>query len=925
MPAAGLGRAGGRSQRRGSMAKTAPKKPVAEAQMRLHDLAKELGVSNKELLKLAQVLGMPIKSHSSTVTRGQADRLRAKVKILKQAAVREEEEAPAAERLEPEADASGAGSSAVGEAEAAANESPAAPAAQAAGISELPEVSEYAPPPPPPSREEAAAAVEMAEPEAAAAEADRPAPPPAQELQPKTAPAEEAEPVEAAEAARDAGGQAAAEPPAVAAAAADVVRKEESPRYGVVIPADVAERLHGPTIPRRRGSAAAVSKAPVDAFEPVVTYPKLREELREAEDEERPGRRKRGRRAIKERDREVPTRAGERPKKVRRVQTAQPVTVRREGPIEVESPVTIRSLSQAIGIKGSEILKKLLEGGRVANINDILSDEDAQLIALEFKQEITIRKPKDMEEDLLKEASEAAGKESAEERVPRAPIVTIMGHVDHGKTSLLDYIRNARVAAGESGGITQHIGAYRFEKGDIKLVFIDTPGHEAFTEMRARGAHVTDLIVLVVAADDGVMPQTEEAVNHAMAAKVPIVVAINKMDKPGADPQRVMRQLSEKGIHPEEWGGQVGMIPCSAVTGQGVDALLERLRLEAEMLDLRANPNKKAVGTVLEANLSEGRGVATTVLVQDGTLRRGDIVLCGAAYGRIRQIYDDQGRLLDSAGPSMPVVITGLSEVPDAGDKLIAMDDIDRAREIAERRGMLARQANMAQKRLVTLETLHEMLSKGDVAALRLVLKVDVRGSLAPIEKAVSELATDEVRVEILHSGVGNINESDVLLAEASQAVVLGFNVSPDPNAKAIAEMKGVDIRTYDVIYALVEDVKAGLEGLLKPELREVTQGHAEVRKIFNLKKSGTIAGCFVADGLVARGSQARLLRDGKVAWSGKIASLRREKDDVREVKQGFECGIRLEGFDAVRPGDVIEAFVVEKIARSLDGTAKKK
>ncbi|MCX7804761.1 MAG: translation initiation factor IF-2, partial [Planctomycetota bacterium] len=809
---------------------------------------------------------------------------------------------------------------------------PAAPASPAGGRTELPDVSEYAPPAPP-ARGAAAATAEAAGPAVAvrpeaeeAAREDRAG----VRHEPEAETAEKPAPATEAAAGRTGSVQAAAGPEPGAAATAETGKKEEQSRYGVVIPADVAEKLHGPTPPKRRGHAAAVSRAPVDAFEPVVTYPKLREELRGEEEEEegRPGRRRKGRRPLRERDREVPARAGERPKKARRAQPAQPaqpVVVKREGPIEVESPVTIRSLSQAIGIRGSEILKKLLEGGRVANINDILSDEDAQLIALEFKQEITIRKPKDIEEELLREAGEAARKESPEERVPRAPIVTVMGHVDHGKTSLLDYIRNARVAAGESGGITQHIGAYLYEKGNIRLVFIDTPGHEAFTEMRSRGAQVTDLIVLVVAADDGVMPQTGEAINHAMAAKVPIVVAVNKIDKPGADPQKVMRQLSEKGIHPEEWGGQVGVIPCSAITGQGVDALLERLRLEAEILDLRANPNKKAVGTVLEANLSEGRGVATTVLVQDGTLRRGDIVLCGSAYGRVRQIYDDQGRLLDSAGPSMPVAITGLSEVPDAGDKLIVMEDMDRAREIAERRKMIARQASMAQKRLVTLETLHEMLSKGDVAALRLVLKVDVRGSLAPIEKAVKELATDEVRVEILHSGVGNINESDVLLAEASQAIVLGFNVSPDPNARAIAEMKGVDIRTYDVIYALVEDVKAGLEGLLKPELREVVQGRAEVRKIFSLKKAGTVAGCFVADGLVSRGGQARLLRGGKTIWTGRIASLRREKDDVREVKQGFECGIRLEGFDDVQPGDIIEAFVVEKLARSLDGTVRKK
>ncbi|NQT52215.1 translation initiation factor IF-2, partial [bacterium] len=470
----------------------------------------------------------------------------------------------------------------------------------------------------------------------------------------------------------------------------------------------------------------------------------------------------------------------------------------------------------------------------------------------------------------------------------------------------------------ESGGITQHIGAYVVEHDGREVVFLDTPGHEAFTAMRARGAQVTDIAVLIVAADDGVMPQTQEAINHARAAGVAIVVAINKCDLPGAQPQRVMQQFATLDLLPATWGGSIEFAEVSAITKQGIDDLVETLALQAEVLELRANPDKPASGHVLEAHLDSGRGAVATILVRDGTLHRGDMVLCGEAYGRARILHDDRGRPIGKAGPSMPVEIAGLSSVPAAGDPFVVLATLDQAREIGESRARRAREASVAERRQVTLENLFDTLDQTETKILRIILKADVQGSLEVIRKTLGDLATDEVAVEILHDGVGGINESDILLAEASQAIVIGFHVVPDPSARPLAEERKVDVRLYSVIYRLVDEVKAALESKLEPERRESVLGHAEVRQTFRVSRAGNVAGCYVTDGRIGRSDRLRLIRDSVVVYEGSVGSLRRIKDDVREVARNLECGIRIEGYDDVKQGDIIEAYEITEIKRTL-------
>ncbi|MBC7104804.1 MAG: translation initiation factor IF-2, partial [Firmicutes bacterium] len=502
---------------------------------------------------------------------------------------------------------------------------------------------------------------------------------------------------------------------------------------------------------------------------------------------------------------------------------------------------------------------------------------------------------------------------------PRPAVVTVMGHVDHGKTSLLDAIRQTNVTATEAGGITQHIGAYQVEHAGRKITFIDTPGHEAFAAMRARGAKVTDVAVLVVAADDGVMPQTVEAINHCRAANVPIVVAINKIDKPDANPERVKQQLTEYGLVPEEWGGDTICVPVSAVRGDGLPELLEMILLVAEMLDLKANPQRPARGTVIEAQLDKGRGPVATVLVQTGTLEVGNVVVAGAAYGRVRAMMDHQGRRLKKAGPSVPVEVLGLSEVPQAGDAFYVVEDERFARQVAARRQLKRREEEL--KATAGRTTLDEFLKQGatgQVKELPIIIKGDVHGTVEALRAALERLGTDEVRVNVIHSGVGAITETDIMLASASRAIILGFNVRPDVNARRAAEAERVDIRLYRVIYDVVNDVKAALSGLLEPEYREAFLGRAEVRKIFKVSKVGTIAGCYVHEGKVTRDAKVRLVRDGVVVYEGQIDSLKRFKDDVREVPQGFECGLTLERFNDIEEGDIIEAYTIETIKREL-------
>jgi len=595
---------------------------------------------------------------------------------------------------------------------------------------------------------------------------------------------------------------------------------------------------------------------------------------------------------------------------------AQVAAERPKGEVAITLPITVRKLSEKIGVRGNILLGKLLQQGSAVSINDVLAEETATLLAMDYEVELKVRRERDLEEELAGLLEEKIEEQTA----PRAPVIAFLGHVDHGKTSLLDRIRQEHVAEGEAGGITQHIGAYTVPFKDSFLSFVDTPGHEAFTEMRARGAQVTDIVVLVVAADDGVMPQTEEAISHARAAGVAIVVALNKIDLPNANPMQAKTQLAGLDLNPEEWGGSTGVIECSAMTGQGMDDLIERIALEAELLELKAAPDKPAQGFVLEAELTGGRGIVATVLVRDGTLRRGDVILSSHGFGRARGLSDFRGRQIEEAGPSVPVEVTGLSEIPEAGDRFYVLDDLEKAREIAEQRAQAAREAARARPaRHVTLETLVEQLEAGESVELRAVLKADVKGTLEALLPQLGRLGGAEASVNVIHQGVGAVNMSDVLLADASDAVCVGFNVGVDASARQLSEQRGVDVRLHSVIYELIDEVKKGLEGKLAPEEREVIAGHAEVRQAFRLTKVGAVAGCYILDGTIVRQDRARVARDGTIVFDGPILGLRRFKEDVREVREGFECGIRIEGFDDVKVGDQIEAYRIEQIARTLD------
>jgi translation initiation factor IF-2 len=587
--------------------------------------------------------------------------------------------------------------------------------------------------------------------------------------------------------------------------------------------------------------------------------------------------------------------------------------------VKISEAITVGDLARAIGVKSAEVIRKLMDMGMMATVNQVLDHDTATLVAAEF--EYSVENVALNVESLLETGPEEAI--DGGERQPRPPVVTIMGHVDHGKTSLLDAIRQANVTAGEAGGITQHIGAYAVEVGSRRVTFLDTPGHEAFTAMRARGAKVTDLVVLVVAADDSIMPQTQEAIDHARAAEVPIIVAINKIDKPEADLERVTRDLANHGLAPEAWGGDTIVVPVSAKTKEGIPQLLEMLLLQADVLEVGANANRRARGTIIEAKLDRGRGPVATVLVQEGTLKVGDAFVCGLEYGRIRAMIDDRGHKLDAAGPSMPVEILGLTGVPEAGDTFIAVADEAKARQVAEHRRAKQRESELATTSKVSLEDLYQQIQAGGVKALKVVLKADVQGSVEAIRDALTRLSGDEVKLSVIHSSVGGINESDVLLAAASNAIVIGFNVRPESKASELATREGVDIRLYNIIYEVVSDVRDALEGLLEPTLRERAVGKAEVRQIFTIPSAGRVAGCFVTDGKIVRGGRARVIRDNVVVHDGKIGTLRRFKDDAREVVAGYECGLTLENFPDVKEGDVVEAFEMEEVARHLAPAAR--
>ncbi|CAN7348656.1 MULTISPECIES: translation initiation factor IF-2 [Paraburkholderia] len=580
--------------------------------------------------------------------------------------------------------------------------------------------------------------------------------------------------------------------------------------------------------------------------------------------------------------------------------------------VHVPETVTVADLAHKMSVKASEVIKVMMKLGQMVTINQMLDQETAMIVVEELGHHAVAAKLDDPEAMLVE------GEVSDAPLLPRPPVVTVMGHVDHGKTSLLDYIRRAKVAAGEAGGITQHIGAYHVETPRGVITFLDTPGHEAFTAMRARGAKATDIVILVVAADDGVMPQTKEAISHAKAGGVPLVVAINKIDKPDANPDRVKQELVAEGVVPEEYGGDSPFVSVSAKTGAGIDDLLENVLLQAEVLELKAPVEAPAKGLVIEAKLDKGKGPVATILVQSGTLNRGDVVLAGSAYGRVRAMLDETGKPTKAAGPSIPVEIQGLSEVPAAGEEVIVMPDDRKAREVALFRQGKFRDVKLAKQQAAKLENMLEQMGEGEVQYLPLIVKADVQGSQEALVQSLLKLSNDEVRVQIVHSAVGGISESDVNLATASKAVIIGFNTRADAQARKLAETNGIDIRYYNIIYDAVDEVKAAMSGMLAPEKREVVTGMVEVRQVFKVPKVGTVAGCMVTDGVVKRSSSVRVLRNNVVIHTGELDSLKRFKDDVKEVRQGFECGMSVKNFNDVQEGDQFEVFEVTEVARTL-------
>ncbi len=586
--------------------------------------------------------------------------------------------------------------------------------------------------------------------------------------------------------------------------------------------------------------------------------------------------------------------------------------------IELPSSLTVRDLGHALGVSPIDVMKKLIGFGIMANINELIDYDTAAIVAAEMGFETREQKAEEEEAPKVAPTQLPSWRDVQDERPenlrPRPPVVTVMGHVDHGKTSLLDAIRNTNVVEGEAGGITQHIGAYQVELQGKKITFLDTPGHEAFTAMRARGAQATDIVVLVVAADDGVQPQTKEAIAHARAAQVPIIVALNKIDKPEANPEVVKRQLADLGLLVEEWGGNVICVPVSAKKRLNIEELLENILLVAEVAELKANPFRPATGVVVESRLDKTRGPVATLLVQRGTLHVGDNLVIGEIAGRVRAMFDDKGRPVSEATPSTPVMILGLSDVPKAGDLFEVVEDERTAKAIAAERAQQRQQAAAVRPARVTLEEVFARMQEGKAKELNIILKADVQGSLEPIESSLQKLGTEDLKVKILHSAIGNIGESDVMLASASSAIVIGFNVSVDAAARALAEQEGVDIRLYNVIYQLVEDVEKALSGMLEPTYKEVVTGHAEVRAVFSISKRGKVAGCYMTDGQVTRASSVRVIRGGQVLFDGKIASLKRFTEDVKEVNAGFEFGIGLEKYDDFQVGDTLEFYKQERV-----------
>ena len=580
-----------------------------------------------------------------------------------------------------------------------------------------------------------------------------------------------------------------------------------------------------------------------------------------------------------------------------------------DGVVEYEEGITVDELSQKIGQTPANVIKVLFMLGTMVTINSSLNDEQVELICMEYGLEC--KKVVPVSEVNFEDLEVVDDPKDLE---PRPPVITIMGHVDHGKTTLLDHIRKSTVAEGEFGGITQHIGAYQVSVKGKKITFLDTPGHEAFTAMRARGAMITDIVIIVVAADDGVMPQTREAVDHALAANVPIIVAINKIDKPGADPQRIMTEVSELGLMPEEWGGDVPYVNISAKKGIGIDELLETVTVVAELAELKANPKRMAYGSVIEGRLDKGRGPVATLLIQNGTLRSGNPIVVGATYGRVRQLVDDRGREIKSAGPATPVEITGLNDVPEAGDKFMVFETEKEARHVGEERAQKKIEEERNSTSAMSLDDLFSQMKSGEVVDLNIIVKADVNGTAEAVKSSLEKIDVEGARVNVIRSTVGAISESDILLASASKAIIYGFNVRPDANVRRKADEEGVEIRLHQVIYKMVEEIEAAMKGMLAPEMEEVVTGQAEIRHIYKVSKIGNIAGCYVTDGSIKRDCGIRLIREGIIVYEGKLASLKRFKDDAKEVNQGYECGLTIENYNDIKEGDIVEGYVMQEV-----------
>ena len=580
-----------------------------------------------------------------------------------------------------------------------------------------------------------------------------------------------------------------------------------------------------------------------------------------------------------------------------------------DGVVEYEEGITVDELSQKIGQTPANVIKVLFMLGTMVTINSSLDDEQVALICMEYGLEC--KKVVPVSEVNFEDLEVVDDPKDLE---PRPPVITIMGHVDHGKTTLLDHIRKSRVAEGEFGGITQHIGAYQVSVKGKKITFLDTPGHEAFTAMRARGAMITDIVIIVVAADDGVMPQTREAVDHALAAGVPIIVAVNKIDKPGADPQRIMTEVSELGLMPEEWGGDVPYVNISAKQGTGIDELLETVTVVAELAELKANPKRMAYGSVIEGRLDKGRGPIATLLIQNGTLRSGNPIVVGATYGRVRQLVDDRGREIKAAGPATPVEITGLNDVPEAGDKFMVFETEREARHVGEERAQKKIEEERNSTSAMSLDDLFSQMKSGEVVDLNIIVKADVNGTAEAVKSSLEKIDVEGARVNVIRSTVGAISESDILLASASKAIIYGFNVRPDANVRRKADEEGVEIRLHQVIYKMVEEIEAAMKGMLAPEMEEVVTGQAEIRHIYKVSKVGNIAGCYVTDGSIKRDCGIRLIREGIIVYEGKLASLKRFKDDAKEVNQGYECGLTIENYNDIKEGDIVEGYVMQEV-----------